>query len=787
MDHKRKKKKSKKKVSKGNRPSSDKPKRSNFKRSSKDKRDDSGRKPSFRGGRKRETPTQNFIWHPTKDALDKQEQLFEQIKANDKLPKVRTPKHELILDPWQKDVYDNLIEGNSVIVDAPTTAGKTLAIERYFATRIEDPDFKAVYTTPIKSLANDKLLEFRELFGEDKIGIATGDIKENLDAPIIISTLECYRNSLIGTDTPLGRNIAVFDEYHFLQDVSRGSAWEEALVLSPETCQLLLLSASVANPFDFCDWLNKIKSKKCLLVSTSVRPVPLKDLVWTGKQWMIADVIPTKITSRFKKGDFVREMDPELLCEYLGEIQTMELTPTIVYSGKRLSTKLMSGYLTKVAKPLEQDQQDKIIKKIDEVMKEHQITIRLNQNLYQKIVRFGVAYHHSGLPISSRIIIESLLKSGLLQFCCSTTGLAVGVNFAVRSAVFTDMRRPSDKGLVFYDDSEILQMLGRAGRRGSDTVGFSLWPSLEAYGKLGGAKRDNCKSMLKIDPSTYLGLVGRGYGVEQLERFYSKSFLQHSQKNINFTLVKSKGIQEATGLKSLPCTDPAAAYAKYIRQHSEPCNSCEVKPGCHRHIKKQSKKKLSQMQIHLYMLGAIDENGNLTEFGEIAKYFPQNGGLFIANLIYKKAIDISNLKAICEVGAACSIAHFKEIASDQNYRFPFNLKWSEEELVSFYPEELFPNLYDAPRGRRDHSIIREFNPGAAALVNDWICGMKWVELQAKYCTEYFGPGDIMSLLTRVGTYLQSVKSVEKFAEDRRLIKDFKEELLREPMKSLLAI
>ena len=138
----------------------------------------------------------SFSWKITKDADDQNtKQMAEYLKKSP--PTKKIPKRELVLDQWQADVLENLMEGNSVIVDAPTTAGKTLAIERFFENRITDPEFKAVYTTPIKSLANDKLLEFRALFGDKHIGIATGDIKENLDAPIIIATLECYRNSLI--------------------------------------------------------------------------------------------------------------------------------------------------------------------------------------------------------------------------------------------------------------------------------------------------------------------------------------------------------------------------------------------------------------------------------------------------------------------------------------------------------------------------------------------------------------------------------------------------------------
>ena len=98
------------------------------------------------------------------------------------------------LDPWQRQAFDALLRGDSVVVDAPTTAGKTRVVEAYFAMNIDKPGFRAAYTTPVKSLSNDKLRELRAMFGSDRVGIATGDIKENLDAPIVVATLESYRN-----------------------------------------------------------------------------------------------------------------------------------------------------------------------------------------------------------------------------------------------------------------------------------------------------------------------------------------------------------------------------------------------------------------------------------------------------------------------------------------------------------------------------------------------------------------------------------------------------------------
>lgn len=140
---------------------------------------------------------------------------------------------EFSLDPWQQEALDALLNGESVIIDAPTTAGKTRIVEAFFKINLENSNFRAAYTAPVKSLSNDKLREFSDMFGTENVGIATGDVKDNLHAPIVVATLESYRNSLLGVEPDLGRSLVVFDEYHFMQDTGRGSAWEEAMILTP--------------------------------------------------------------------------------------------------------------------------------------------------------------------------------------------------------------------------------------------------------------------------------------------------------------------------------------------------------------------------------------------------------------------------------------------------------------------------------------------------------------------------------------------------------------------------
>ncbi len=264
------------------------------------------------------------------------------------------------LDPWQREVLDALVQGKNVVVDAPTTAGKTRAVEVFFRLHIGQPQFRAAYTAPVKSLSNDKLREFSDMFGAENVGIATGDIKENLGAPIVVTTLETYRNSLLGVEPDLGRRLVIFDEYHFMQDYSRGSAWEEALVLTPPDCQLLLLSASVGNAEDFSSWLNTIHERETLLVRTLTRPVPLRDLIYIRGRWLDSKTLGEGVFKKVLLDKEFKPLPPPVLAPRIASARALGLTPTIIYAGKRLSCEIVAAELAKVAQNIEGPRQQEL-------------------------------------------------------------------------------------------------------------------------------------------------------------------------------------------------------------------------------------------------------------------------------------------------------------------------------------------------------------------------------------------------------------------------------------------
>ncbi|HYX29687.1 MAG TPA: DEAD/DEAH box helicase [Pyrinomonadaceae bacterium] len=181
-------------------------------------------------------------------------------------------------DPFQTEALAAL-EFEDVLVTAPTGSGKTW-IAREEIRRLLEMGKRAWYTTPLKALTNSKYAEFIDEFGAERVGILTGDRKENSDAPLIVGTTEIYRNQLydgLRGGEEVRADLAVFDEAHYLADEDRGHVWEEAIVLTPARIRMLLLSATIGNADEFARWIEELRGVRCRVIARpGNRPVPLR-------------------------------------------------------------------------------------------------------------------------------------------------------------------------------------------------------------------------------------------------------------------------------------------------------------------------------------------------------------------------------------------------------------------------------------------------------------------------------------------------------------------------------
>src|SRR5213078_1657317 len=340
----------------------------------------------------------------------------------------------VVPDLWQQEAVRALRDGKDVVVQAPTGSGKTYIFELLY------PSLKgqAIFTVPTRALANDKLAEWRAR-GWD-VGIATGDLAENLSAPVLVATLETQKNRLI---QGYGPALLVVDEYQMLSDLDRGLNYELAMALSPLQTQLLLLSGSVANPQDVVKWLQRL-GRKAVVIRHEQRPVPLEEVHANNLNFHV----PSEIRGYW----------PRLVAKALAE----DLGPILIFAPRRQAAESLAAELTRhlpTPNPLQLGHEQKL----------------LVGDPLARMLKSRIAYHHSGLSYGARAgVIEPLAKAGQLRVVVATMGLAAGINFSLRSvALAADSYRRDYVEQPLRPD-EILQMFGRAGRRGIDEIGYVL-------------------------------------------------------------------------------------------------------------------------------------------------------------------------------------------------------------------------------------------------------------------------------------------------------------------------
>jgi superfamily II DNA/RNA helicase len=442
----------------------------------------------------------------------------EQLATHPALNQVTVP------DLWQQQAVTALRDGKDVVVQAPTGAGKTLIFELW--SNAGKNRGQAIYTVPTRALANDKLAEWRAR-GWD-VGIATGDLAENLHAPILVATLETQKNRLIQGDGP---GLLVVDEYQMIGDADRGLNYELALALAPPQTQFLLLSGSVANPNDVVKWLTRL-SRTAVLIRHEHRPVPLEEVYANNLSYHI----PSEIRGYW----------PRLAAKCLAE----DLGPILIFAPRRQAAETMAAELARnlpTPNPLHLSAEQKLL------AGEH----------LSKMLKSRIAYHHSGLSYGARAgVIEPLAKAGQLRIVVATMGLAAGINFSLRSVALAGASYRRDHIEQPLKADEILQMFGRAGRRGLDETGYALVTANEL--RLLDAHPGHLARSAAVDWSALLGLMTIA---AQHHRDPFREAVRIQQRLFT-TKPIFLGVEESLKHPDVPCglkTD--AERARHVRQH----------------------------------------------------------------------------------------------------------------------------------------------------------------------------------------------------------------------------
>ncbi|PLS24731.1 DEAD/DEAH box helicase [Bifidobacterium imperatoris] len=424
------------------------------------------------------------------------------------------------LDDFQTEANEALEQGSNVLVAAPTGAGKTVVAD--FAIYLaQERNVKAFYTTPIKALSNQKYHDLVEIYGQDKVGLLTGDTSINSEADIVVMTTEVLRNMIYERSTTLtALRYVILDEVHYLADRFRGPVWEEVIIHLPQTVRIVGLSATVSNVEDFSNWISSVRGDTKLVISEH-RPVPLEQHVIVQAD----DHTEPEVLDLYRRdgnGQQTTKLNPELIntmdrfdrkaarrrgeqrpdkrkgfkgkgpkghtpkpqrhtprrWAVVDELNFLGMLPGIYFIFSRNGCDQAVEQCINAGLELTTDEEAVKIRRIVDEMVSGQLSQEDLKALHFSRFRFaleeGFASHHAGMIALFRQIVERLFEEGLVKMVFATETLALGINMPARCVVVEKLEKFNGTGHVALTPGEFTQLTGRAGRRGIDTIGHAI-------------------------------------------------------------------------------------------------------------------------------------------------------------------------------------------------------------------------------------------------------------------------------------------------------------------------
>lgn len=395
-------------------------------------------------------------------------------------------------DPFQIQALDAVEAGSSVLVAAPTGAGKTI-VGQFGAYVALEQGMRAFYTTPIKALSNQKYLELCDLFGAANVGLATGDTSVNSGAPVVVMTTEVARNMIYAGAPLRDLGVVILDEVHYLADKMRGPVWEEVIIHLPAHVAIIALSATVSNAEEFGAWIREVRST-CEIIVSEKRPVPLyqhmivgEDIfdlyAPTGKGKLNPELVAATRDFGMRGGRGSRSCNREVRVRRESRPSTLisldrgRLLPAITFIFSRAGCEdavrqILSTRITLTTR----SEAAEIESYVDEVIAllPPEDAIVLGAEAWKRGLMRGIAAHHAGMLPLMKESVEHLFSRGLVKMVYATETLALGINMPARTVVIESLTKWNGSAHVSLSAGEYTQLSGRAGRRGIDTEGHAV-------------------------------------------------------------------------------------------------------------------------------------------------------------------------------------------------------------------------------------------------------------------------------------------------------------------------
>jgi superfamily II RNA helicase len=448
-------------------------------------------------------------------------------------------RYPFVLDDFQVEACQAIAAGSSVIVSAPTGAGKTLVAEFAIHLGLEQGR-RIAYTTPLKALSNQKFADFTRAWGEEVVGLLTGDVKVNPQGRVLVMTTEILRNMLYGGGLDeLG--FIVLDECHYMGDEGRGTVWEEIIVNAPPAVPLVALSATVANVREIADWISLVH-RPIVPIYHPARPVPLSyalvdlageihdfDKVRRGQAQVAGD---ERRGSQERGRWFTRRtVDP---CVLIEQLEARGWLPAIYFIFSRVGCeRAMEDVLMEGRGLLGRDQQREVDAILGGALSESPTMgdSEVNQTIFRAL-RLGVGVHHAGILPSLKRLTERLFERSLCKVVFATETMSLGIHMPARAVVLQGTTKRTERGFRSLLHNELIQMAGRAGRRGIDTEGkcviaLDARDGVEDVVRVVDGPPEPIESQFRLGYGSVALLIGTGAAPEVLRRRVEASFGQY--------------------------------------------------------------------------------------------------------------------------------------------------------------------------------------------------------------------------------------------------------------------
>jgi superfamily II RNA helicase len=456
----------------------------------------------------------------------------------------------LTLDPFQAQAIEHLHQGRSVLVAAPTGTGKTI-IADWIVEEAMRTGKRVVYTAPIKALSNQKYRDYVRLYGEENVGLVTGDLVIRRNAPCLVMTTEILRNMLLAGEAVDDLLAVVVDEIHFLDDRERGTVWEEVLIYLPQHVLIVALSATLPNLTEFAAWLTHVRQRPVEVVMETRRAVPLDFWFLTrGRGLQRTEEFEDFVRSvgspapaprgRFGRdrgrgrgrGDAERPDFPRTHpIDALKAIRQREWLPMMYFVFSRKDAERFAVICSERyrADLIDADAQARVRERLDAI--QPIVGKALDRELRDMYLR-GIAFHHAGLHVHLKALVEELYEDRLVKLLFCTSTFALGINMPARTVVFHGLEKFDGEDVKPLPTRGFMQKAGRAGRRGLDEVGHvvlrmdpdeytALKPVILRYRK---QVYEPVRSSFNLSFNSIVNLLER-HGIDAIRTIVDRSFL----------------------------------------------------------------------------------------------------------------------------------------------------------------------------------------------------------------------------------------------------------------------